>query len=395
MIIYLQNNFKIIFFFFSLLIYSLFSSPTPKYFSIIELLVIFFFLLSLDLSFANFKAFLSKKNLYLLLFFLIVIFFNFSNSRQFYRDLFAILYFLIPIIFLNFFKKEYYRFLPLILCLVGFVIFYRVIIDNYSYQAGISYIQKDLKYLINDPLIQYSIIFLTFYSILYLKKNIKIYFILFCIISFNIFIHLSISASNKIFLINTIYTLMIVCIYSIEKYANKIYRIIFNKNFIYLFIIFLTIIISLLYFSKKFFTLLNSRDLEYQFFYNFIKNATLSEIIVGKGLGSFFLIPWDQNNPVLIGYNHNFVTYILYKLGLVGFFLTFIYFNRLFIFANFNLKNFLNILILKKNNLIFHSSVINLIFSFLYTTNYKAFSIWLILSILIIELRNNLNYEIN
>ena len=188
---------------------------------------------------------------------------------------------------------------------------------------------------------------------------------------------------------------MIVCIYSIEKYANKIYRIIFNKNFIYLFIIFLTIIISLLYFSKKFFTLLNSRDLEYQFFYNFIKNATLSEIIVGKGLGSFFLIPWDQNNPVLIGYNHNFVTYILYKLGLVGFFLTFIYFNRLFIFANFNLKNFLNILILKKNNLIFHSSVINLIFSFLYTTNYKAFSIWLILSILIIELRNNLNYEIN
>lgn len=326
---------------------------------------------------------------------MIVIFFNFSNSRQFYRDLFAILYFLIPIIFLNFFKKEYYRFLPLILCLVGFVIFYRVIIDNYSYQAGISYIQKDLKYLINDPLIQYSIIFLTFYSILYLKKNIKIYFILFCIISFNIFIHLSISASNKIFLINTIYTLMIVCIYSIEKYANKIYRIIFNKNFIYLFIIFLTIIISLLYFSKKFFTLLNSRDLEYQFFYNFIKNATLSEIIVGKGLGSFFLIPWDQNNPVLIGYNHNFVTYILYKLGLVGFFLTFIYFNRLFIFANFNLKNFLNILILKKNNLIFHSSVINLIFSFLYTTNYKAFSIWLILSILIIELRNNLNYEIN
>ncbi len=333
--------------------------------------------------------------MYLLLFFLIVIFFNFSNSRQFYRDLFAILYFLIPIIFLNFFKKEYYRFLPLILCLVGFVIFYRVIIDNYSYQVGISYIQKDLKYLINDPLIQYSIIFLTFYSILYLKKNIKIFFILFCIINFNIFIHLSIAASNKIFLVNTIYTLMIVFIYLIEKYANKIYRIIFNKNFIYLFIIFLTIIISLLYFSKKFFISLNSRDLEYQFFYNFIKNATLTDIIVGKGLGSFFLIPWDQNNPILIGYNHNFVIYILYKLGLVGFFLTFIYFNRLFIFANLNYKNFLNLLILKKNNLIFHSSVINLLFSFFYTTNYKAFSIWLILSIVILELKNNLNYEIN
>jgi hypothetical protein len=364
MIIYLQNNFKIIFFFFSLLIYSLFSSPTPKYFSIIELLVIFFFLLSLDLSFTNFKAFLSKKNLYLLLFFLIVIFFNFSNSRQFYRDLFAVSYFLIPIIFLNFFKKEYYRFLPLILCLVGFVLFYRQIIDNYSYQTGISYIQKDLKYLINDPLIQYSIIFLTFYSILYLKKNIKIFCILFCIVSINIFINLSIQASNKIFFLNTIYTLIIVLIYLIEKYANKINRII-------------------------------SRDLEYRFFYNFIKNSTLTEIIVGKGLGSFFLIPWDKNNPILIGYNHNFVIYILYKLGLAGFFLTFIYFNRLFIFANFNFKNFLKILILKKNNLIFHSSVINLIFSFFYTTNYKAFSIWLILSIVIIELKNNLNYEIN
>jgi hypothetical protein len=203
------------------------------------------------------------------------------------------------------------------------------------------------------------------------------------------------AASNKIFLVNTIYTLMIVFIYLIEKYANKIYRIIFNKNFIYLFIIFLTIIISLLYFSKKFFISLNSRDLEYQFFYNFIKNATLTDIIVGKGLGSFFLIPWDQNNPILIGYNHNFVIYILYKLGLVGFFLTFIYFNRLFIFANLNYKNFLNLLILKKNNLIFHSSVINLLFSFFYTTNYKAFSIWLILSIVILELKNNLNYEIN
>lgn len=333
--------------------------------------------------------------MYLLLFFLIVIFFNFSDSRQFYRDLFAVSYFLIPIIFLNFFKKEYYRFLPLILCLAGFVIFYRVIIDNYSYQAGISYIQKDLKYLINDPLIQYSIIFLTFYSILNLKKNIKIFFIFFCAINFNIFIHLSMAASNRIFLVNTIYTLMIVLIYLIEKYANKINRIIFSKNFIYLFISFLIIIIFLLYFSNKFIFSINSRDLEYKFFYNFIKNATLTEIIVGKGLGSFFLIPWDQNNPVLIGYNHNFVIYILYKLGLVGFFLTFIYFNRLFIFVNFNFKNFLKILILKKNNLIFHSSVINLIFSFFYTTNYKAFSIWLILSIVIIELKNNLNYEIN
>ena len=284
--------------------------------------------------------------MYLLLFFLIVIFFNFSNSRQFYRDLFAVLYFLIPIIFLNFFKKEYYRFLPLILCLVGFVLFYRQIIDNYSYQTGISYIQKDLKYLINDPLIQYSIIFLTFYSILYLKKNIKIFCILFCIVSINIFINLTIQASNKIFFLNTIYTLIIVLIYLIEKYANKINRIIFNKNFLYLFIIFLTIIIFLLHNSKTFLILLNSRDLEYQFFYNFIKNATLTEIIVGKGLGSFFSIPWEKNNPILIGYNHNFVIYILYKLGLAGFFLTFIYFNRLFIFANFILRNFFKVLIL-------------------------------------------------
>lgn len=370
-----------------MLIYSLFSSPTPKYFSIIEFGIVFFFILSLDLRCTNFKFLFSKKNLYLFTFSIIVIFFNFNNSNQFYRDLVAVSYLLIPFIFLFFFKKEYYRILPITLCIAGLVLFYRILIDNYKYQYGLIYIYKDNKYLINDSLIQYSIIFLTLYSILYLKKSIRIIFILFSITSFCIFINLSLSASNKTFLVGFFYVTIIILIYLIKQY-NKNNKIKYQKNLFRLFLITFLLSSFFLYNYRIDFTLLlNSRDLEYQFFYNFIKDSSLIEKLFGKGLGSYFLISWDLNNPQLVGYNHSFVIYILYKLGLVGFFLVFAYLNRFFCFVNFNLKFFFNILILKKNNIVFHSSFITLIFSFFYTTNYKTFSIWLIVGILILELK--------
>ena len=104
---------KEMFFLFAVVIYAVFSKPTPKVFGLAEVLIVIFFILSLTINLSTIKLFyLHEKNyifLLILFFCTTLIFSTFKNTdilggrnNQAIRDYIGLLFMFIPYVLLNF-----------------------------------------------------------------------------------------------------------------------------------------------------------------------------------------------------------------------------------------------------------------------------------------------------
>lgn len=392
------NNYSIRKFFFltSILIYSLFSFPTPKHFSIVELLIIIFFFLSFNINIKIIKEFFIEKTQYIFLISILIIFLtlpsNFENSKQLFRDTASAVFFLFPLFFLYFTETKKNTYLPIILVIGGIVLFYRLLIKYLIYNNTMEFINFDLEYLFNDTLILFSLNFILFYTFLFTKGPIKIILILFSILNWYLIIHFSLSAGSKIYFISLFYNFFILLIY-ISNQLNKKKNLIkfLKKNYFFHYLFFLILVLSF-YFNSYLIEYLNSRDYEIDFFLNHLQKSNDFKLLFGLGLGSYFKVSLG-NSEIFLTYLHIFPLYMIIKTGLLTSLIIFIIWNKLFYIYKFRINDLFSFIFLNKTNLIMHSSFIILLSGLTFYTSYKHFSFWLIISILCLEINKKINYE--
>ena len=385
-----------IFFLTSVLIYSLFSYPTPKVFSIAELLIISFFFLSFNINYKNLKEFFIEQKILILLISILVIFLlislNLKNVNQIIRDLASVFFFILPIFFLYFSDSKKNIYFPLILTIGGMLIFYRLLIKYLIYNGSIEYVNLDLNYLFNDCLILFSLNIILFYTFLYTKGFTKLILIIFSTLNWYLVIHFSLTAGSKVYAVGLIYNLLILIIFFLRSNIKKINLIKFlKKNYFFHYLILLIIILNVFFILNPF-EYLNSRNEEIKFFLQYIQKNNNFDLFFGLGLGSFFEVSWGDTK-ILLSYLHIFPLYMFTKIGLLSSLIIFIIWNKLFCIYKFQVNDVLDFIFLNKNNLIMHSSIITILLGATIYTTFKHFSFWLVMAILCLEINKKIYYE--
>ena len=385
-----------IFFLTSILIYSLFSYPTPKVFSIAELLIIAFFFLSFNINYKNLKEFFIKQKTFIFLISILLIFLLFSlnieNFKQTIRDSASIFFFIFPIFFLYFSDTKKNIYFPIILTIGGMILFYRMLFKYFIYNGKIHYVNFDLEYLFNDCLILFSLNIILYYTFLYSKGFTKVILIIFSILNWYLIISFSLTASSKIYTLGLIYNFLILLIFFLKNNIKKTNLInFFKKKYFFHYLILSLIILNIFFFVNPF-EYINARKDEINFFLRHVQKNSSFDLLFGLGLGSFFEVNWG-NTKILLSYLHIFPLYMFVKIGLLSTLIIFIIWNKLFCFYKFQLNDLLDFIFLKKENLIMHCSIISVLFGISIYTTYKHFSFWLMLAMLCLEINKKIYYE--
>jgi hypothetical protein len=375
------------FYFFSLLIYSLFISLSPKNIGLSEVIFIIclFFSFSLKTYYNILKNIFFLKKSFETFFFFIIVYLLLSNlfvindsellSRQGFRDLTSFFFIALTVIFFRekiHTNKDFYLNITV---KFGWALMIKEILVQVYYGRPLgtfSWLDESFSFI--DPIIFFSINYLFLYLIFYKKINFitKIFGFLLIFIGTIFFYH----SGVKLFFISILYFFFIILYASIiKKFIKSIFP---RKILIILFFLFLTLFAIFSNINNRYYeitSILNE---------NFIKN----NLLFGMGLG------YKYFNPIFgdyFSFTHSIFLYFLLKIGLFGSFLLIIFLLCLFNLLNYNFVNFHKLSL--KNNIIIHSSI-PIFFSSFFYANFKSFSFWLICALIIYYTRN-VDYESN
>jgi hypothetical protein len=391
---------KKFYFFISSLVYALFLSPTPPsinmYLFIFVLLNLFFFSKELLLFFLN--IFNKRMNIEKLIIVIVVSSFipliqvilekdlSNINFRQVYRDYIFLAYLFIPYFFIKLkINNKDYIFILYSIIAMGYLIFFRLILTTYFNHAKLHFIFSDLLYIHMDVAILFSFNFLILYS--FYKKNYLI-FILFSL-QYIFFVYFMKNSGTSIMKFNLIYLTLII-LFNLYMSHKKLFQKKIPVKKLYL--IFIIIFIALLSFIQNtdVTKIFNNRNFEYLFFIDSVNKASILNFFFGQGLGVTFAMNYITQS-VEISYLHNFILYLIIKIGLVGFCLFFVYITIITKIWKFNFLKVHTFFEINNKNILFISYFFILLLGIFYTTFYKTINFWIIFGFLIKHHSFNVN----
>jgi len=378
-----------------ILLYLINIDSVPKIFSFKEFILLFllicFTIKGIIFFFKKFLVFnILEISLFILFLYIILNFivnYQIQDKNQIFRDLIGFVFIFFPYLLLQSIDKKKVIFENIIklICIGSLISIFIIFIKNEFYANQFFFFHITSAHPYNDPLILFGISYLFLRSFIKLKKNftkeiLSFILILSLLIFFVIFCS---SASNKLPLIQLIFISIIILLnilFNIRMLKKKIYK----YSYSILSIILTSLIIFIFYSLDSFI----ARIIEIKETTNYL-SANFKNIFFGLGLGSQYSFEFFDR-PV--GFVHNFLLYIILKLGLLGMLLILFYCLNLYNFSKLNFLKFYKILELKKNNLIFMSSFLIIISGIFYYTFYKFLSYWLIVSLIFL---NEKNVQIN
>lgn len=332
----LIKDVRLLFFSLALLLYALWGSPTPNQPGIIELAIGTLLVLSLTFTGAfqeivtrlmhrTDKWFLSVLSLFIYGFTvtLIVAVTSDASASLILRDIVAFFFLCAPLFFYSFLKVNEKRKKILAICLlcIGIIFSLRVLLPNLS----IFITSTELLYLANSPLVLFSSLFLISRSVQYLYEGLNLKNILVFLMGLILFL-ITLSAMLVDTQRATVAALIVSAIFLSGLMVIKAPL----KSIVPIIILSILVISSYSFIQgiienvglKTANVGLNMRLQELQAVWGNISSSWIS-VAFGQGWGASFASP--AVGELQVTFTHSLLTYILFKMGVIGLFLTLIY----------------------------------------------------------------------
>ncbi len=400
-----------LFFLIAVIIYALFSEPTPDTIGIDEILIgsllSLAFIRSVPTILGSFllekRSYIEKVIYMIFLYMLIVpsiigIIKEGNDFRDFIRDVIPLLYLFLPIIIISIINSKtdpmiWNKIILFSIIFIGIIFSLMFYLSTKDYLVYITtqIIYGDKAYIFSSPSILFSSIFLTLWGIysIYKLKSANLFmgfaFTFLGLLSLGVFVAVIMRANILLFSASVAFFVVFIFIKSLKE--NRILSSIVIISIMFSFIIvninYIEGVFNLIF--QKFQTVgINNRVEEFKYVFNQLQKDTF-EFLLGNGWGA---ILYDNPTGGNTRYTHNILSFFLFKTGIVGLFIVILY----LLYLLYNLT--LSLLRVKENPIyiiLFLSFLSSLIISMFVQPLFKMFSSGLALSLLILTAKSKVS----
>ena len=332
----LVNDLRLFFFFLALLVYGLWGSPTPNQPGIVELAIAILLILSLTFTGAfqeiitrlmhqTDKWFLSALGLFIygMTVTLVIAVLRGFSIDLIIRDLIAFLFLCAPLFFYSFIKANDNRqkILMFSILLIAIIFSLRVLFPHFP----VFITTTELLYLANSPLVLFTSLFLISRPTQYLYNapNLKnIFIFLVCAVLFLTTLTAMLVDTQRATVVALILSVVVLSgLAMIKAPLKSIVPLGFLSILIFIFYPFIGGVIENVG-LKTANVGFNMRLQELQAVWGSISSSWVS-VAFGQGWGASFASP--AVGELQVTFTHSLLTYVLFKMGVIGLFLTLIY----------------------------------------------------------------------
>lgn len=383
---YLLKDFKLLSFVAAILLYAICGSPTPDFPGVTELLIAIFLLLSIG-GLAGvvqvFSFYKEKRPLFLLPSLTLLLYGLFIPSIQaliynydaiaVLRDLVGFIFLCLPIFFFQFFYGKINR-CNVFLCVI--------LVLSIIFSARVLYATQtiELLYLANSPIVMFSLFFMPFWAAkkLYMQftlRNVLQMLVCWVVSSFILFAVLQDVQRAPVFAlsVSAVFLFIVAVCYSPRR---TLYLLPFFLVPVFFMLPYLQSVVDDLL-QKTVRVGVNMRFQELEAIWGSISQNPWT-VLFGSGWGGSYASPAVGN--LYVTYSHSLLSYILFKMGIVGLTITAIY-------VFFLLKAIFNVVRrdVVLGNALFWAAIIPI---FLYASH-KSFDFGLLLTLIFVSYQNS------